>query len=197
MQYTKRVFNIGVQLVDLYKSVSLWDPSVHFPFCGTRCYSILMLTVWANDSKRTVVRPYTLSCVMSNKWSLDIHILCKSFVVLAHINHSSSLHCTENFDLVVTLVLWSVLKLSAVDSSLPFLSFMTFLPCWPLHRLWRLFTCFLVTNLPLYRSIFDNRKFWWCRSEQLDVKTFGLECGENPGCHFLPLEVPLVTRDRP
>ena len=79
-----------------------------------------MLTVWANDSKHTVVRPYTLSCVISNKWNLDTR--CKSFVVLAHINDSSSLHCTENFGLVVTLVLWSVLKLSAVDSALPFLS---------------------------------------------------------------------------
>ena len=83
---------------------------------------MLMLTVWANDSKHTVVRPYTLSCVICPTNEAWIHILCKSFVVLAHLNNSSSLNCTENFGLVVTLVLWSVLKLSAVDSPVPFLS---------------------------------------------------------------------------
>ena len=181
----------------MYKCVSLWDPLVHFPFCGTRCYSILMLTVWANDSKHTVVGPYTLSCVMSNKWSLDAHTL-------------QIICCVSPYQWFflppLYWELWPGCHVGAVVCSdalccrlsSPFsLSFMTFSPCWPLHRLWRLFTCFLLTNLPLYRCIFDNRKFWWCRSEQLNVKTFGLECGENPGCHFLPLEVPLVTRDRP
>ena len=74
-------------------------------------------TLWSDHTLFHVL------CPTNEAW---IHILYKSFVVLAHINDSSSLHCTENFGLVVTLVLWSVLKLSAVDSPLSFLSFMTF-----------------------------------------------------------------------
>ena len=149
MQYTKRVFNIGgVQLVDLYKSVSLWDPWVHFLFCGTRCYSLLMLTVWANDSKHTVVRPYTLPCVMSNKGSLDTHTLQIIYYVSPY---------QWFFFPPIYWELWPGCHVGAVVCSealccrlsSPFSLFYDFfLPCWPLHRLWRLFTCFLVTNLP-------------------------------------------------